>query len=76
VPAALALEGAERRPVVEKLFSAASASSHWYEAFPARMRRFDALGLAYDYMTRSGRMSDARLRSLAPNFMTQIKKGS
>jgi len=76
VPAALAAFERERRPVVEKLFSAASASSYWYEAFPARMRRLDALGLAYDYMTRSGRMSDERLRALAPDFMTKVKKGS
>jgi 2-polyprenyl-6-methoxyphenol hydroxylase-like FAD-dependent oxidoreductase len=74
VPAALGAFERERRPVVEKLFSAAGASSLWYEAFPARMQRFDALGLAYDYMTRSGRMSDERLRSLAPKFMTQVKK--
>jgi 2-polyprenyl-6-methoxyphenol hydroxylase-like FAD-dependent oxidoreductase len=75
VPAALAAFERERRPVVEKLFAAASASSHWYEDFPARMRRFDALGLAYDYMTRSGRMSDERLRALAPGFMAQLRKG-
>ena len=76
VPAALAAFERERRPVVDKLFSAASASSYWYEQFPARMRRFDALGLAYDYMTRSGRMSDERLRALAPDFMSRIKKGA
>jgi len=76
VPAVLAAFERERRPVVEKLFNAASASSYWYEEFPARMRRFDALGLAYDYMTRSGRMSDERLRALAPSFMMKVKKGS
>lgn len=76
VPAALGAFERERRPVVEKLFSAASASSYWYEEFPARMGRFDALGLAYDYMTRSGRMSDERLRVLAPDFMRRIKKGT
>jgi 2-polyprenyl-6-methoxyphenol hydroxylase-like FAD-dependent oxidoreductase len=76
VPRALAAFERERRPVVEKLFNAASASSWWYEEFPARMRRFDALGLAYDYMTRSGRMSDERLRAVAPRFMTRVKKES
>ena len=74
VPAALAAFERERRPVVEKLFSAASASSHWYEDFPARMRRFGALGLAYDYMTRSGRMSDQRLHAQAPAFMKRVDK--
>jgi len=72
VPRAFAAFERDRRPVVEKLYAAASASSTWYEEFPARMRRFDALGLAYDYMTRSGRMSAERLRSLAPRFMGQV----
>jgi 2-polyprenyl-6-methoxyphenol hydroxylase-like FAD-dependent oxidoreductase len=72
VPAALAAFERERRPVVEKLFAAASASSCWYEEFPGRMARFDALGLAYDYMTRSGRMSAERLRATAPRFMARV----
>jgi 2-polyprenyl-6-methoxyphenol hydroxylase-like FAD-dependent oxidoreductase len=72
VAAALAVFERERRPVVEKLFAAAKQSSTWYEQFPGRMRRCDALGLAYDYMTRSGRMSDARLREQAPKFMARV----
>jgi 2-polyprenyl-6-methoxyphenol hydroxylase-like FAD-dependent oxidoreductase len=73
VPAALAAFERERRPVVEKLFAAANASSFWYETFPQKMRGLDALGLAYDYMTRSGRMSDARLAEIAPNFMQRVR---
>ena len=72
IPAALAAFERERRPVVDKLYAAASASSRWYEGFPGRMDRFDALGLAYDYMTRSGRMDAGRLRVLAPGFMAQV----
>jgi 2-polyprenyl-6-methoxyphenol hydroxylase-like FAD-dependent oxidoreductase len=72
VPRALAAFERERRPVVEKLFAAASASSYWYEEFPARMARLDALGLAYDYMMRSGRMTSERLRAQAPGFMQRI----
>jgi 2-polyprenyl-6-methoxyphenol hydroxylase-like FAD-dependent oxidoreductase len=72
VPAALAAFERERRPVVDKLFRAASASSWWYEEFPERMRRFDALGLAFDYMMRSGRMTRERLRALAPGFMARV----
>src|SRR3990172_9046223 len=56
--------GGGPRPVVEKLFAAANRSSYWYETFAERMRRCDARGLAYDYMTRSGRMSEARLREI------------
>jgi 2-polyprenyl-6-methoxyphenol hydroxylase-like FAD-dependent oxidoreductase len=75
VPAALAAFERERRPVVEKLYAAASASSYWYEQFPERMRRFDALGLAYDYMMRSGRMSAERLRASAPRFVARVDAG-
>jgi 2-polyprenyl-6-methoxyphenol hydroxylase-like FAD-dependent oxidoreductase len=73
LPAALAAFERERRPVVEKLFAAANASSYWYEKFPERMARLHALGLAYDYMMRSGRMSDARLAEIAPNFMRRVR---
>ncbi len=72
VPRALAAFERERRPVVEKIVAAANASSYWYENMAERMARFDALGLAYDYMTRSGRMSDARLTELAPQFMARV----
>jgi len=72
VPRALAAFERMRRPVVEKLHAAANRSSYWYEEFPARMRRFDAVGLAYDYMRRSGRVDDERLRALAPAFMARV----
>lgn len=68
VPAALSIFERERRPVVEKLHAAANRSSYWYEAFPEKMR-LAPWDLAYDYMTRSGRISDARLRQMAPRFM-------
>jgi len=71
VPAALAAFERERRPVVEKLLAAANASSFWYEDFPARMG-LPPWQLAYDYMTRSGRMSDARLAEMAPQFMARV----
>ena len=72
VPRALAAFERERRPVVEKLLAAANASSYWYERFPEKMR--DApWRLAYDYMTRSGRMSDERLRELSPKFMERVE---
>jgi 2-polyprenyl-6-methoxyphenol hydroxylase-like FAD-dependent oxidoreductase len=62
-----------RRPVVEKLVAAANRSSYWYEKFPGKMAALDAWGLAYDYMTRSGRMTDERLRQEAPAFMRAVE---
>jgi 2-polyprenyl-6-methoxyphenol hydroxylase-like FAD-dependent oxidoreductase len=62
-----------RRPVVEKLVAAANQSSYWYERLSAKMA-LDPWRLAYDYMTRSGRMTDERLREEAPRFMESVEK--
>lgn len=67
VQAALALFENRRRPLAEKLEGAAANSYNWYEEIGQRTGD-DAYDLAYDYMTRSGRMSDARLRETAPRF--------
>jgi 2-polyprenyl-6-methoxyphenol hydroxylase-like FAD-dependent oxidoreductase len=71
VPRALAAFERERRPIVEKLLAAAEASSYWYERFPQEMSKAP-WRLAYDYMARSGRMTDDRLRQLAPKFMARV----
>jgi len=71
VPLALQSFERERRPVVEKLLAAANASSYWYEKFPEKMK-LESWQLAYDYMTRSGRMTEERLRGLAPKFMARV----
>jgi 2-polyprenyl-6-methoxyphenol hydroxylase-like FAD-dependent oxidoreductase len=68
---ALAIFERKRRPTVEKIFSAANASSYWYERFPEKMA-LEPWKLAYHYMTRSGRMSDERLRELSPEFMNRV----
>jgi len=72
VPRALAGFERERRPVVEKLLAAANASSYWYECLPQKMK-LEPWRLAYDYMTRSGRMMDERLRDLSPKFMARVE---
>jgi 2-polyprenyl-6-methoxyphenol hydroxylase-like FAD-dependent oxidoreductase len=64
-----------RRPVVEKIVAAANRSSYWYERFPQKMA-LDPWQLAYDYMTRSGRMTDERLRAEAPRFFEAVKSRS
>jgi len=71
VLSALALFERERRPVVEKILAAANASSYWYERLPEKMQ-LRPVELAYDYMTRSGRMTDERLRELSPKFMRRV----
>lgn len=71
VPAALAAFERERRPVVEKIIAAANASSYWYERLREKMS-LEPWQLAYDYMTRSGRMTDERLRELSPEFMATV----
>jgi 2-polyprenyl-6-methoxyphenol hydroxylase-like FAD-dependent oxidoreductase len=62
-----------RRPIVEKIVAAANKSSYWYETFPERMKQ-DPWQLAYDYMTRSGRMTDDRLKAEAPRFFEAVKR--
>ena len=71
--AALAAFERERRPVAEKLLIAAGLSSYWYEDFPSKLA-LEPWQLAYDYMMRSGRMSDERLRETAPRFMQSVER--
>jgi 2-polyprenyl-6-methoxyphenol hydroxylase-like FAD-dependent oxidoreductase len=73
VPRALLSFERKRRPVVEKLLAAAHASSYWYEGF-ARKMKLEPWQLAYDYMRRSGRMTDERLRAMSPRFMARIDR--
>ncbi len=72
VSRALAIFERERRPVVEKILGAANASSYWYERLAEKMQ-LRPMELAYDYMTRSGRMTDERLRELSPKFMKCVE---
>jgi 2-polyprenyl-6-methoxyphenol hydroxylase-like FAD-dependent oxidoreductase len=72
VARALAEFERQRRPVVEKLVAAANLSSYWYERLSEKMA-LDPWQLAYDYMTRSGRMTKERLRQEAPQFMRNLE---
>ena len=62
---------AARRPVVDKLLAGAAGSWSWYERFADRMH-LTAHEFAYDYMTRSGRVSDERLAAIAPRFARRL----
>ncbi len=71
VPGALETFERTRRPIVEKLVAAANQSSYWYERMSDKMR-LEPWQIAYDYMRRSGRMTDERLREEAPQFMRWV----
>ncbi len=68
VMTALARYQAERKPIVKKLVEAARTSADWYERFAEHMK-LDLMDFAYSYITRSGRIDDARLRAMSPAFM-------
>ena len=63
---------AERKPIVQKLVTAARTSADWYEKFPEHMR-LGLMDFAYSYITRSGRIDDARLRAMSPAFMARYE---
>jgi 2-polyprenyl-6-methoxyphenol hydroxylase-like FAD-dependent oxidoreductase len=69
---ALAQYEAARKPVVKKLVTAARTSADWYEKFPEHMK-LGLLEFAYSYITRSGRIDDARLRAMSPAFMARYE---
>jgi 2-polyprenyl-6-methoxyphenol hydroxylase-like FAD-dependent oxidoreductase len=62
----------ERKPVVKKLVTAARTSADWYEKFPEQMK-LGLMDFAYSYITRSGRIDDARLRAMSPAFMARYE---
>ena len=70
--AALGRYQSERQPIVKKLVTAARTSADWYAQFPEHMK-LDLMDFAYGYITRSGRIDDARLRAMSPAFMARYE---
>jgi 2-polyprenyl-6-methoxyphenol hydroxylase-like FAD-dependent oxidoreductase len=62
----------ERQPIVRKLVTAARTSADWYAKFPEHMK-LDLTEFTYSYITRSGRIDDARLRAMSPAFMARFE---
>ena len=56
----------------KKLVTAARTSADWYEKFPEHMK-LGLMDFAYSYITRSGRIDDARLRAMSPEFMARYE---
>ena len=72
VATALVRYEADRKPIVKKLVMAARTSADWYASFAEHMRQ-DLMDFAYSYITRSGRIDDARLRAMSPSFMARYE---
>ncbi len=67
VDEALAAYQRERPPVARKIVDAANTSATWYETFGDKMR-LAPMDFAHNYLMRSGRMTEERLRQIAPDF--------
>jgi len=72
VTTALARYEADRKPIVQKLVTAARTSADWYAGFAEHMK-LDLMDFAYSYITRSGRIDDTRLRMMSPGFMARYE---
>ena len=69
VSAALIAFESLRGPSKQKMIDAMDKSVEWYENVGEKLTRFDVVDLAFDYMMRTGRISEERLRREYPNFM-------
>src|SRR6056297_60774 len=67
VEEALAAYQRQRPPIARKIVDAANTSATWYESFGEKMQ-LAPMDFAHDYLMRSGRMTQERLRKLAPRF--------
>jgi 2-polyprenyl-6-methoxyphenol hydroxylase-like FAD-dependent oxidoreductase len=72
ISAAMLRYPAERKPIVQKLVKAARSSADWYENFAEHMK-LDLMDFAHSYLTRTGRLDDARLRAMSPAFMARYE---
>ena len=66
---------ADRRPILDKLTTAANASALWYERFAEHMK-LAPLDFAMSYITRSGRVDLDRLRAVSPRFVAAYEEQS
>jgi benzoate-CoA ligase family protein len=61
-----------RKPIAKKIVDAANTSALWYDRFSEKMNQ-PALDFGYDYITRSGRIDQSRLKKMAPEFMKNFE---
>ena len=67
MPVALAAFALQRRPVRDRFRDAAERSYHWYERL-AQVMAQSPLDFVHDFLTRTGRIDDARLAEYCPGF--------
>jgi 2-polyprenyl-6-methoxyphenol hydroxylase-like FAD-dependent oxidoreductase len=72
VPEALREFERARRPAVDKLLAVAAHSFGWYERMREKLQ-LAPVPFAYDYLTRSGTLSHARLRERSPRFAALLE---
>ena len=58
-----------REPVKDKLVIASEKSFNWYEKFGEKLESLTPVGFVFDFLMRTGRISDERLRADHPQFM-------
>ncbi|MFZ5691153.1 MAG: FAD-dependent monooxygenase [Pseudomonadota bacterium] len=73
VPSALADYQAQRKPILDKLVTAANASAQWYEHFGDHMA-LPPYDFAMSYLSRTGRMDIERIRKVAPKFVAEWER--
>jgi 2-polyprenyl-6-methoxyphenol hydroxylase-like FAD-dependent oxidoreductase len=70
IPAALAEFQRKHTAQTSKLVHAMEKSSLWYEDVGEKMDSMEPVSLVFDYMTRTGRLNEDRLKAEYPEFMT------
>jgi len=73
LPAALGEYQAKRKPILDKLVTAANASAQWYEHFGEHMA-LPPYDFAMSYLSRTGRMDIERIRKVAPKFVAEWER--
>lgn len=69
---ALAYYQEQRPPIARKIVDAANTSAAWYETFGEKMK-LAPVDFAYDYLMRSGRMTEKRMHQIAPTFAAEYQ---
>jgi len=69
IPAGLAAFQAARQPSKQKLLDATERSYTWYEGFGEKIEALEPVDFVFDFMMRTGRITDARLAAEFPEFV-------